>query len=89
MKLTAEACYLFTGGHQHLLDVRGDRDMQGTSVHGDGLWLRKYGFQLISLCVNLHRMLVKFKILCSNTSKDLVKLPVAVRLADKVKLVME
>lgn len=83
IKLTVGKGYLLTGGDQCSLEVRGDRSVLGMSMHGNALWLRK--FQLISLCVNLHEMPVKSERGFSNTSKDLVKLLVAIKLTGKAK----
>lgn len=63
--------------------------MLGMSVHGNGLWLRKARFLLISLCVKLHEVLVKFETGFLNTSKDRFKLLVSVILTGKAKHVME
>lgn len=89
IKVAVELRHPFTGGDERSLGVRGDRDTLGTSVRGDGLWSRKGRFQLISPCINLSEMLIKFEILCSNTSEDLVKLLVAIKLTGKAKPVME
>lgn len=59
--------------------MRKDRDVMRTFVHGNGPRLSEGRFQLISQSVNLQEILVRFDILCSNTSKDLV----AIKFTDK------
>lgn len=71
--------YPFTGRDQCSMEVRRDRDVMRTFVHGSGPRLSEGRFQLISQCVNLQEILVKFDVLCSNSSKDLV----AIKFTDK------
>lgn len=71
--------YPFTGRDQCSVEVRRDGDVMGAFAHGNGPRLSEGRFQLISQSVNLQEILVRFDILCSNTSKDLV----AIKFTDK------